>query len=93
MTTDPNWSQVGPFIPIESLATSFAGPVVLADETQTITWFVGNGKNRGPRQHKFNVQNNEGHFLQHEDGKKAGEPVTDTVTVTPAFWALAKVID
>lgn len=85
-----NWAQFSPFLPIASLSDEFPGPVILADETQTVRWFVDKGESRGPREHVAHAQNEEGEF-QHENPEPdvSGKPITEKSTITPAFWAMA----
>jgi len=85
---DPNWSQAGRLLPIDTLADTYEGPILLADETQTIRWFQAVA-NKNPVQHVFHMQDKDGAYMQGEEG----EPLVDTVMIAPAFWAMAEVLD
>jgi hypothetical protein len=93
----PNWGQVSPLLPIASLSDSYDGPVVLADETQTIRWFCAKANKEAVR-HVEHKRNEQGHFLfedQTDEQRKAdelGDPITEERQVEPAFWALAEII-
>jgi hypothetical protein len=85
---DPNWSQVGPLLPLATLSDSYHGPIVLADKAQEVRWFVRKA-NKDPVDHvEHRRGEDEEGFLHDEDGK----PITDTRKVVPAFWAMAELV-
>jgi hypothetical protein len=83
-----NWFREGEWLPIASLAPSYAEPVVLTDETKTIQWL-------SERPSKAAVEHREHQCA--EDGVTylydGAEPVMKSRTVKPAFWALARMVD
>lgn len=86
-----NWSRYGEWLPIASLSASFDGPVVLADETQTVTWF-SEKPSKAAVEHREHERDEHGHFVfdgEHEDGSQ--KPKMKTRKVKPAFWAMARI--
>jgi len=84
-----NWFRHGEWLPIASLSSSYAEPVVLADETQTVQWFC-------EKQSRAAVDHHE--HQRAEDGKTFlydanDQPVTKSRKVKPAFWAPARIAD
>lgn len=83
----PNWTMLGVLLPIATLSDSYRGPIILADETQTVRWFVPKA-NKQPVDHVEHVRDPELGFLQDDEG----EPKTTSRTVKPAYWAMAEIV-
>jgi hypothetical protein len=94
---DPNWTQVGPFLPLATLSDGYKGPILLADESQTIRWFVAEA-NKRPIEHKEHRRDEQLGFLhqpqteEQQEAGQPGDPVIDSRTVEPAFWAFAEIV-
>lgn len=94
---DPNWTQVGPLLPLATLSDDYKGPILLADESQTIRWFVAEA-NKRPVEHKEHRYDEAQGFLHHPQteeqakAKQPGDPVIDSRTVEPAFWAMVALV-
>lgn len=84
-----NWFREGDvWLPLSSLATSYKGPIVLADETKTIQWFSPKGS-RAAVQHREHKRDASGVGFAYD----GNEPVIETRKLEAAFWAPARVVD
>jgi len=83
----PNWSRKGnEWFPIDELPKK--GPVLLADETQTIVWFSEDAKAEAVthKEHQRDEQT-----LQFMHDKKG--PIIKQRKLEPAFWSPVVVTD
>lgn len=89
----PNWGRLGSvWLPIDSLADSWSGPVVLADETQTIQWFAAKAS-KAPVKNVEHQRDEAGDFKFKLNSKSEQEPVTVERDVAPAYWSPAVVVE
>jgi hypothetical protein len=86
-----NWThETDYWRPIETLAPSYKGPVVFANDDKTVIWFSEKG-DRAQIENKVHKRDEGGTNSFLFDGK--GEPVVETVKVKPAWWVMARVTD
>jgi hypothetical protein len=67
-----NYSRLGEFLPIATLAAGFKGPVIFADESQEIQWFSEKGGER-TTEHVEHARDETGQHLYdgtHDDGSQ-----------------------
>lgn len=84
-----NWSHdTDHWMPIETLAPSYKGPLVFANEDRTVIWFSEHGDRSQIENHEHEREEGTNLFLY--DGDK---PRTKKSLVKPAFWALARITD
>jgi hypothetical protein len=87
-----NWARISKiWLPIDQLPTG-GTPVVLADETQTVTWFVEK-PSKAPIRHTKTVRDEAGNpvFERGEGGQET--LVTANEDVTPVYWSPAVYVD
>lgn len=89
----PNYVRVGEFLPLDSLAASFDGPVIMASDDLTIQWFQSK-QSRAAIDHQEHERDKDGNFAFDgtlNDGSQ--KPKLKTSKVKPAFWAMARIVD
>jgi hypothetical protein len=90
---DQNYVRFGEFMPIETLASSYDGPVIMANDDLTIQWFRTK-QDRATIDHDEHERDKDGNFLFSgtlPDGSQ--KPKVKTSKVKPTKWAMARIVD